>query len=45
LHLPALLYDFMVLDGNVVQSYHHVNYTNTYTFEYSGDFLQPPRKV
>lgn len=43
--LSALAYGFMELNGMVVQSYHYGNYLNTYTFEYSNDFLQPPRKA
>ena len=43
--LTALVYSFMELDGVMVQSYHYGNYLNTYSFEYSSDFLQPPRKV
>ena len=43
--LSALTYEFMELDGTVVQSYHYGNYVNTYTYEYSGEFLQPPRKA
>ena len=43
--LTALVYSFMELDGVEVQSYHFGNYLNTYSFEYSSDFLQPPRKV
>jgi hypothetical protein len=45
IHLSALTYEFMELDGTVVQSYHYGNYVNTYTYEYSGEFLQPPRKA
>jgi hypothetical protein len=29
--------------GVVVQSYHYGLYMNSYTFEYSANFLQPPR--
>ena len=43
--LSALVYNFLELDGTVVQSYHYGNYLNTYSFEYSDDFLQPPRKA
>ena len=45
IHISALTYEFMELDGTVVQTYHYGNYLNTYTFEYSGEFLQPPRKA
>ena len=45
IQLTALVYSFMELDGVVVQSYHYGYYLNTYSFEYSSDFLQPPRKV
>lgn len=45
LHFAALIFEFMELNGVVVQSYHYGNYLNTYTFEYLDDFLQPPRKA
>lgn len=41
--ITALNYSFMELSGSVVQSYHYGPYTNSYSFEYSDDFLQPPR--
>ena len=43
--LTALVYNFLQMDGIAVQSYHYGNYLNTYSFEYSDDFLQPPRKA
>ena len=45
LQLSALVYTFMELNGTTVQTYHYANYLNTYSFEYSSDFLQPPRKA
>jgi hypothetical protein len=45
LHFTALVYDYMEMDGITVQSFHYGNYVNTYSFEYLGDFLQPPRKA
>ena len=44
-HFTALVYDFMDMNGTTVQSFHYGNYMNTYSFEYSDDFLQPPRKI
>jgi len=41
--ITAISYNFMELSGVVVQSYHYVRYMNTYTYEYSDNFLQPPR--
>jgi len=41
--ITAITYNFMELTGVVVQSYHYGLYTNSYTFEYSVNFLQPPR--
>ena len=41
--LTALAYSFMQLNGVTVQSYHYFGYMNTYTFEYSDNFLHPPR--
>ncbi len=41
--LTALVYSFMESSGATVQSYLYVRYMNTYSFEYSDDFLQPPR--
>lgn len=43
--LSALTYEFLELEGTIVQSYHYGNYLNTYSFEYAEDFLHPPRKV
>lgn len=43
--ISALVYEFLELNGTIVQSYHFVNYLNTYSYEYAEDFLQPPRKV
>ena len=43
--LTALVYNFLEMEGIAVQSYHYGNYLNTYSFEYSDDFLQPPRKA
>lgn len=45
LQLSDLAYAFIEPESIAVQAYHYGNYVNTYTFEYSGDFLQPPRKV
>lgn len=39
----AITYNFMELAGTVVQSYHYGHYSNTYSYEYTEDFLQPPR--
>jgi len=41
--LTALAFSFMETSGNTVQSYHYVAYKNTYSFEYSDNFLHPPR--
>ena len=41
--ITAIGYSFMELAGVMVQSYHYGQYVNTYSFEYSDDFLQPPR--
>lgn len=41
--LTALAFSFMETSGDVVQSYHYVAYRNTYSFEYSDNFLHPPR--
>lgn len=41
--LTALAFSFMETSGITVQSYHYVAYKNTYSFEYSDNFLQPPR--
>jgi hypothetical protein len=41
--ITAIAYHFMEVTGITVQSYHYGNYVNSYTFEYSADFLQPPR--
>ena len=41
--ITAIAYHFMEMTGITVQSYHYGNYVNSYTFEYSADFLQPPR--
>ena len=41
--ITAIAYHFMEVTGIMVQSYHYGNYVNSYTFEYSADFLQPPR--
>lgn len=45
IHITALVYDFTEPDGMAVQSYDYGNYLNSYTFEFSGDFLQPPRLI
>ena len=41
--ITAIAFSFMEATGVMVQSYHYVRYMNTYSFEYSDDFLQPPR--
>lgn len=41
--MTAITYSFLELSGEVVQSYHYGHYMNSYTFEYSKNFLQPPR--
>ena len=41
--LTALAYSFMESSGVTVQSYHYVRYMNTYSFEFSDNFLHPPR--
>ena len=41
--ITALVYNFIEVAGVSVHSYHYVRYMNTYTFEYSDDFLHPPR--
>ena len=41
--ITAIAYNFMEVTGVTVQSYHYVRYTNSYTFEYSDNFLHPPR--
>jgi len=41
--ITAITYSFLELTGVVVQSYHYGHYVNSYSFEFSGDFLQPPR--
>lgn len=41
--ITAITYSFLELTGVVVQSYHYGHYMNGYTFEYSKNFLQPPR--
>ena len=41
--ITAITYSFLEHSGVVVQSYHYANYVNTYSFEFSDDFLQPPR--
>lgn len=42
-HITAITFMFMELPGSVVQSYHYGHYMNSYTFEYTDNFLQPPR--
>ena len=41
--ITAITYNFIELSGVVVQSYHYGHYMNSYSYEYSDDFLQPPR--
>jgi len=41
--ISAIAYSFMEATGITVQSYHYVRYMNTYSFEYSDNFLHPPR--
>jgi len=41
--ITAITYSFLELSGTVVQSYHYGHYSNTYFFEFTEDFLQPPR--
>jgi hypothetical protein len=41
--ISAIAYGFIEPGGVVVQSYHYGLYKNSYTFEYSSSFLQPPR--
>jgi hypothetical protein len=41
--ITALAYSFMESSGVTVQSYHYIRYMNTYSFEYSDNFLHPPR--
>jgi hypothetical protein len=41
--LSAVDFGFPELNGIAVNSYDYGNYLNTYSFEYSGEFLQPPR--
>ncbi|MEA3460372.1 MAG: hypothetical protein U9R49_00745 [Bacteroidota bacterium] len=41
--ISAITYSFIEVSGTVVHSYHYGQYVNTYSFEYSDDFLQPPR--
>jgi hypothetical protein len=41
--ITAITYSFMEFSGVVVQSYHYGHYVNSYSFEYSEDFLHPPR--
>ncbi len=41
--ISAITYRFMELSGAMVQSYHYGHYMNNYTFQYSANFLQPPR--
>lgn len=43
IQVTAIAYNFMEVTGVTVQSYHYVRYTNSYTFEYSDNFLHPPR--
>jgi len=41
--ITALTYTFIEIAGTVVHSYHYGKYVNTYSYEYSDNFLQPPR--
>jgi len=41
--ITAIAYSYMELTGVVVHSFHYGHYVNSYTFEYSANFLQPPR--
>jgi hypothetical protein len=41
--ITAITYSFMEFTGVVVQSFHYGHYVNSYSFEYSEDFLHPPR--
>lgn len=41
--ITAIAYSFMEATGVTVQSYHYVRYMNTYSFEFSDNFLHPPR--
>ena len=41
--ITAIAYSFMESNSVTVQSYHYVRYMNTYSFEYSDNFLHPPR--
>jgi len=41
--ITAITYSFIELAGTVMQSYHYGHYSNTYSYEFAEDFLQPPR--
>lgn len=41
--ITAITYNFLAFTGVVVQSYHYGQYVNSYSFQYSEDFLHPPR--
>ncbi len=43
LQVSALEYKLIELPTIVVQSYNYSHYMNSYTYEYSNNFLQPPR--
>ena len=41
--ITAITYSFLELSGVAVQSYHYGHYMNSYSYEYSDNFLHPPR--
>jgi len=43
IHLAAAAFGIMEQNGAVVQSFHYGHYLNTYSFEYSDNFIRPPR--
>jgi hypothetical protein len=43
--LTGIKYSLMEESGTVVLSYHYGHYINSYSYEYSDSFLQPPRLV
>lgn len=41
--ITALEYSYLEVPGATVESYHYGNYLNSYSYEYTDNFLQPPR--
>lgn len=41
--ITALEYKYLEVPGATVQSYHFGHYLNSYSYQYTDNFLQPPR--